>query len=168
VKISTIKKVKKPKEKKQVSQKKSIKNTREINEDDIWVKLGTIEEYMVPKYAIDGVKANDDNEVIHVENGTKLLILLISMIIESNKDFMNILVDWGITGNGVQVDDCFGKYSFEEEYKAYNIYDTGYYIEIRQDNISIFNSLKNIGKYMEAKKNIFWIHLTKKELDINV
>lgn len=96
-----------------------------------------VEKYIEPSKLTYGLI--DSSEVVGIVNsGEKieiagswegLILFMLDAINSSVKDFIRELSDSEITFSEFSVGKEAGKYSQEVEYKAYNLYDTGYIVE---------------------------------------
>jgi uncharacterized protein YunC (DUF1805 family) len=105
-----------------------------------------------------------------------LSIFLLSYIVEEYRDTMyDIFADYGITSQSMTVDNVFGKYSLEYgvNYRVFNIYSTGYYLESLFDSESIFKLIVGNAKFLSIPLDKFKLGLVKKgveevELNMNI
>lgn len=91
-----------------------------------------------------GIKT--DSESLKIENSwTGAIIFMLSML-ESLGDFENKLSDYGITNGDLIVDKNYGKIDFSKKYKAFNIYESGYYVELNYRCNVIFEAIVRLTK----------------------
>ena len=84
-------------------------------------------------------------------------------LLESLGDFENKLVEHGITTGGFIVDKNYGKIDFNRNYKAFNIYETGYYVELDNKYDIIFEAIVRLSKALGLDNLQFVIEGVKKE-----
>lgn len=107
-----------------------------------------------------------EDGVIQLEKSwIQFIILMIHTIMENNPDrFMDILGENEITNMDLSVDTTYGKVTFVgKKYSVYTIYDTGYYIEIRETADVIFKAIAKLVKCLEIPYNSIKFHLKNKK-----
>lgn len=95
-----------------------------------------------------------------------ILIMLDTLRINSKdeKEFLTTLMDKEITDQAFCVDKRFGKYTFDKAmYKAYNLYNSGFYVESTFTHEVIYKVIINLAKALQIEPDRFSIHLVHKE-----
>lgn len=71
-----------------------------------------------------------------------ILIMLSQLIADKSNNFKDTLGKYGVTNPSFSVEKIYGSYSFDKRgYKVYKIFDTGYYLELKEENRILFNSM---------------------------
>lgn len=71
-----------------------------------------------------------------------ILIMLSQLITDNLDNFKDTLGKYGVTNSSFSVEKLYGSYSFDKrEYKVYKIFDTGYYLELKEENRILFHSI---------------------------
>ena len=93
-----------------------------------------------------------------------LLLMLDTVRVNNEKDFLNILMDNEVTDQTFCVDKRYGKYTFDvKAYKAYNLFDSGYYVESTFNYDVIYKVIINLAKLLKLEPELFSLHLKHKE-----
>lgn len=94
----------------------------------------------------------------------EVLLLMLSTVIKNNPDnFEKQFEDNAVTSMFFVVDKVYGKYSFDkEQYKAYKIPDTEYYLEYLDTSATIFEAIVGLTKCMQMQLNEIQFHLRNK------
>lgn len=118
----------------------------------------------------DVTRINIAGDRIDITNSwVGLILLMLDTIRVNNEDnFINYLMEKGITDQSFCVDKTFGKYSFDKDlFKAYNLYDSNYYVESTFTFETIYKTIINMAKALEIKPELFSLHLVHKEYSLN-
>ena len=114
----------------------------------------------------------DKQRVIETKNSwLDVIMYMLSTLIDSYPDsFKKLLEENEVTGSNFVVDSVYGKYTFDEmQYKAYNIYDTGYYLELVETSEVIFKAILGLEISLGLQLTDIGFHLLNKNyLDKNV
>lgn len=112
-----------------------------------------------------------EDGVIQLEKSwIQFIILMIHTIMENNQDrFMEILGENEITNMDLSVDTTYGKVTFTgKKYSVYTIYDTGYYIELRETTDVMFRAIARLVKCLEIPYSNIKFHLKNKKANSEV
>ena len=150
-KLSKTDKQKKANKEKKSKGPKLLKNYRDLSEpkfDKASVNFTSMTYGVIEHCDLKSVKL--ENNIITVDGWVELLILMLYNVISNHpNNFKDILANYEITNMFLCVDNVYGKYTFEQkQYKVYNIYDTGYYLELIEDSEIIFEALLALTKSM--------------------
>lgn len=118
----------------------------------------------------DVTKVNLAGDRIVIDNSWIGLILLMLDTIRVNheSDFLNYLMEKEITDQSFCVDRNFGKYSFDKDmFKAYNLYDSGYFVESTFTFEVVYKVIINMAKALGIKPDLMSLHLVHKEYSLN-
>lgn len=89
-----------------------------------------------------------------------ILVMLDTVRLNHPDNFIEYLMENGVTTQTFCVDTTYGKYSFDEnQYKAYNLYDSGFYLEALFDVENIFWSIVRLSKCLDIPLNKFSVRL---------
>lgn len=102
---------------------------------------------------------------IQLENSWNELVLLMLDTVRLNHpdNFIDYIMENGVTNQSFCVDTKYGKYSFEHQYKAYNLYDSGYYLEAIFDVEIIFWSIIRLATCLGIALDKMSIKLVNKD-----
>lgn len=94
----------------------------------------------------------------------EVLLLMLSTVIRNNPDgFGKQFEDNAVTNMFFVVDKVYGKYSFEQEqYKAYKIPNTDYYLEYLDTSATVFEALVGLTKCLGIPLDQMQFHLRNK------
>lgn len=94
----------------------------------------------------------------------EVLLIMLSTVIKNNPDgFGKQFEDNTVTNMFFVVDRVYGKYSFEQEqYKAYKIPDTEYYLEYLDNSGTVFEAIVGLVKCLEIPLDQIKFHLRSK------
>jgi hypothetical protein len=79
----------------------------------------------------------------------ELVMTMMATVIDGKPDeFMRDFTNYEVTNQTFLVDKIYGKYTFDskEQYKVYNIYNTGYYLEAIINSKNIFSAIVGLCK----------------------
>lgn len=106
-----------------------------------------------------GILSSHDLDSIQIELDTIrlksswiefILIMLSQLITDKSNNFKDTLGKYGVTNPSFSVEKIYGSYSFDKRgYKVYKIYDTGYYLELKEENRILFNSIVALIRALE-------------------
>ena len=145
----TTKQKKKEDEKKQKGPKLS-KNYKDESEFICYkesIDMTKMRYGMIDSCNVIAVELNDG--IINLNNSwIELILIMLSMVIETKGEkALQILAENEVTNQNFCVDKVYGKYTFDSnQYKAYKIFDTGYYLEAIFTNESIFSAIYGLLK----------------------
>lgn len=92
-----------------------------------------------------------------------ILISLYNVINNNKTTFQKLFEENEVTNMYFVVDKVYGKYVFDEQqYKAYNIYDTGYYLELISTSEVLFKAIVGLIKCMGVPLDQIKFHLKNK------
>lgn len=117
-------------------------------------------------------KVNISGDIIELDQQMSWIGLILLMIdtvrvnAKDEKDFLNTLMDKEITDQTFCVDKRYGKYTFDKEaYKAYNLFDSGFYVESTFTHEVIYKVIIGLAKILKIQPEQFSIHLIHKEFN---
>ncbi|MBO5386847.1 MAG: hypothetical protein J6A59_01710 [Lachnospiraceae bacterium] len=150
---------------------KDYMNRTEYKHDNVQLDLTKLKYGIIESCDVDAVILPEGTIQL---KGSWLELLIVMLDTLYNRDRDNFIQNLGlyeITNQFFCVDKIYGKYSFDtEQYKAYKIYDSGYYLETVLTSDNIFNALIGLCKSLGIRIDEFKIHLRNKKyknLDIN-
>lgn len=112
---------------------------------------------------VDILETSDGN--IEISNSwLEVLLIMLSNVINSNPDsFKKKFEENAVTNMFFIVDKVYGKYSFDkEQYKAYKIPDTEYYLEYLNNSATVFEAILGLTKCLEISLDGIKFHLMNK------
>lgn len=166
VKKST-KKVKKETYKKdlEVVLNKNYKDESDYTQDDVVMELSKLRYGIINCCDIDKVVMADGN--IEITQGwVEFILIMLDALIERHpKDFGKLLQKYQVTNQLFCVDTLYGKYSFDAEYqyKAFKIYNSGYYLEAVLNSETIFNAVIGLANALDYQLGDIKVHLINKK-----
>ena len=100
-----------------------------------------------------------------------LLIMIDTVITNNPTTFRQLFEKNGVTSQTFSIDTTYGKYNFEGlDYKAYKIYNSGYYLEAIFSDENIFEALVGLIKCLDMALTDVKFHIKNKynkEQDLN-
>ena len=143
---------------------KICKNYNDTSEYDIKysaVELSKLRYNMIDYCEVNSVKIEDGNIELS-GSWVELLIIMAGAFIEKYKDLNEKLIEFNITSQTFCIDRKYGKYDLTSSarYRAYKIYDTGYYLESTFESDCVFKALIGFTQALEIPFNkiIFNLH----------
>mgnify|MGYP003291648231 CR=1 FL=1 len=115
-------------------------------------------------------RVNISGDIIEIDQQMSWVGLILLMLdtvrvnAKDDRDFLNILMDKEVTDQTFCVDKRYGKYTFDKEaYKAYNLFDSGFYVESTFNYEIIYKVIINLAKILKIEPEQFSVHLIHKE-----
>ena len=142
---------------------KNYMDTSTCNIDDAELNLTQMKYGTIGSCDVISVAISEGTiEVKH--SWLEVLLIMLSTVIKNNPNgFGKQFEDNSVTNMFFVVDKVYGKYSFEEEqYKAYKIPDTEYYLEYLDNSATIFEAIVGLVKCLEIPLDQITFHLRNK------
>lgn len=140
------KKETKEKSSKKIKINKDYKNTKPFKVDKADIDLTKLKYGAIESHELTGIITPDGYLEIN-DSWIGLIILLLNYLItEYAENFRDILISNDIASQTFCIDKIYGKYNFEKDrqFKVYNIYETGYYLEAIFDTHNIFEAITKL------------------------
>lgn len=151
---------------------KNYKDNSEYIYDNIELDLTKMRYGVIGSCNVDALILPEGT--IKIENSWVEVLLVMLDTLISQGEFQKKLEIYGITNQFFCVDTVYGKYTFEgEQFKAYKIFDSGYYLEAVFSNENIFNAIVGLTKALDITLDGIKFHLrnkkdTRTELRFNI
>lgn len=142
---------------------KDYMDTSECDIDNTILNLTQMKYGTISSCNVDLLRTPDGDIPIKY-NWLEVLLLMLSTVITNNPDsFEKQFEDNAVTNMFFVVDKVYGKYSFEQEqYKAYKIPNTEYYLEYLDNSASIFEAIVGLTKCLRIPLDQIQFHLRNK------
>ena len=142
---------------------KDYMDTSECNLDNVLLNLTQMKYGTVGSCNVDLVRTVDGDIKVKHSWLEVLLIMLSTVIINNPDNFERQFEDNAVTNMFFVVDKVYGKYSFEQEqYKAYKIPNTDYYLEYLDNSGTVFEALVGLTKCLGIPLDQMQFHLRNK------
>ena len=142
---------------------KDYMDTSECNLDNVLLNLTQMKYGTIGSCDVDLIRTPDgDIQVKH--SWLEVLLIMLSTVIRNSPDkFEKQFEDNAVTNMFFVVDKVYGKYSFEQEqYKAYKIPNTDYYLEYLDNSGTVFEALVGLTKCLGIPLDQIQFHLRNK------
>lgn len=142
---------------------KDYMDTSECDIDNTLLNITQMKYGTISSCNVDLLRTPDGNIPIK-HSWLEVLLLMLSTVMTNNPDnFEKQFEDNAVTSMFFVVDKVYGKYSFEQEqYKAYKIPNTEYYLEYLDNSASIFEALVGLTKCLGIPLDQIQFHLRNK------
>lgn len=149
--MKTSSKSSQTKEEKEIAKKKKSFESKELNKhyfDSSPFKISKGD--LTLKQLRYGALVSHNLEAVIIEldtirlksSWTEFILIMLSQLIETDKNFKETLGKIGITNQNFYVEKIYGNYSFDKQaYTVYKIFDTDYYLEVRANERVLFNAM---------------------------
>ena len=124
---------------------------------------------------IDGAKLNSvtlpDGQIDLDKSWVGLLLLMLDTLYEKvgQSKYKETLTKNRITSQKFNVEPVYGKYEFNGDvYKAYNIFETGYYLELVEDSDVIYRALTGLCRAIGIPYDDIKFNIEQKEEDLGI
>lgn len=95
----------------------------------------------------------------------EFILIMLSQLIETKDNFKDILGKFQITNQNFYVEKVYGNYSFDTQgYTVYKIYDTGYYLEAKLNERSIFLAIAKLIRALELNPKSIKFRVVSKKI----
>lgn len=91
-----------------------------------------------------------------------ILVMLDTVITNNPNKFKELLSEYEVTNQCFMVDSLYGKYSMDDNYKAYKIFDKDYYLETTLTPGVIFDAIVGLIKSLELPLDAIQFHMINK------
>ena len=148
----TPKQKKKTEEKKKKGPKlsKNYKDTSDFICDKASIDMTQMKYGVISSCTLIAVELEDG--IINLDNSwLEIILIMLSKLIEDKGDkAVQLLADNEVTNQFIYIDKVYGKYTFDsQQYKAYKIFNTGYYLEAIFTVENIFNVIYGLLKLLD-------------------
>lgn len=144
--------------------RKDYNDTTEYKHDNIEMDLTKLSYGIIDSCDVDALLLPDGT--IRISNSwLEVLLIMLDAVIENHPDdFVKLFEENAVTNQFFCVDKVYGKYTFEkEQYKAYKIFHSGYYLEAILNNANIFSAILGLTKCLEISLDEIKFHLRNKK-----
>lgn len=124
---------------------------------------------------IDGAKLNSvelpDGEIKLDKSWVGLMLLMLDTLFQKvgKSGYKETLTVNKITSQKFNVEPVYGKYEFNGDiYDAYNIFETGYYLELVEDSDVIYRALVGLCRALEIDYEDIRFNIEQKEEDLGI
>lgn len=150
---------------------KNYADTSEYKHDNVTVDLTKLTYGMIDSCDVDYIVV-PEGTVDLKGSWLQLLLFMIHNLITNYPDsFTQLLGDNEVTSQFFCIDKVYGKYTFDkEQYKAYKIFDSGYYLEAIFTSDVIFRAILGLTKSLGISLDEIQFHLRNKkfkDIDLN-